>query len=32
MLQYKAPLRDIRFVLHELLDVEKHYAQLPGAR
>jgi alkylation response protein AidB-like acyl-CoA dehydrogenase len=30
MLQYKAPLRDIRFVLHELLDVEKHYAQLPG--
>ncbi|HET8937013.1 MAG TPA: acyl-CoA dehydrogenase C-terminal domain-containing protein [Polyangiales bacterium] len=31
MLQYKAPLRDIRFVLHELLEVEKHYAQLPGA-
>jgi len=30
MLQYKAPLRDIRFVLHELLEVEKHYAQLPG--
>jgi alkylation response protein AidB-like acyl-CoA dehydrogenase len=31
MLQYKAPLRDIRFVLHELLEVEMHYAQLPGA-
>ena len=28
---YKAPLRDIRFVLFELLDLEKHYAQLPGA-
>ena len=31
MPQYKAPLRDIRFVLFELLDMEKHYAQLPGA-
>jgi len=31
MPQYKAPLRDIRFVLFELLDLEKHYAQLPGA-
>ncbi len=30
MPQYKAPLRDIRFVLHELLEVEKHYARLPG--
>ena len=30
MPQYKAPLRDIRFVLYELLDVEKHYARLPG--
>jgi alkylation response protein AidB-like acyl-CoA dehydrogenase len=31
MPQYKAPLRDIRFVLYDLLDVEKHYATLPGA-
>ncbi|MEY4576507.1 MAG: hypothetical protein RL701_1210, partial [Pseudomonadota bacterium] len=31
MPQYKAPLRDIRFVLFDLLDVEKHYAALPGA-
>jgi hypothetical protein len=31
MPQYKAPLRDIRFVLNDLLQVEKHYARLPGA-
>ncbi|MET0389214.1 MAG: acyl-CoA dehydrogenase C-terminal domain-containing protein [Polyangiales bacterium] len=31
MPQYKAPLRDIRFVLYDVLDVEKHYASLPGA-
>jgi alkylation response protein AidB-like acyl-CoA dehydrogenase len=31
MPQYKAPLRDIRFVLYDVLDVEKHYARLPGA-
>jgi alkylation response protein AidB-like acyl-CoA dehydrogenase len=31
MPQYKAPLRDIRFVLYDLLDVEKHYATVPGA-
>src|ERR1700753_4001718 len=30
MPQYKAPLRDIRFVLYDVLDVEKHYARLPG--
>lgn len=29
MQDYKAPLRDIQFVLFELLDVEKHYQQLP---
>src|SRR5262245_40605118 len=31
MPQYKAPLRDIRFVLYDLLEIEKHYARLPGA-
>jgi alkylation response protein AidB-like acyl-CoA dehydrogenase len=30
MPQYKAPLRDIRFVLYDVLDIEKHYAKLPG--
>ena len=24
-MQYKAPLRDIQFVMHELLDSENHY-------
>ena len=27
---YAAPLRDMRFVLFELLDVERRYAELPG--
>jgi alkylation response protein AidB-like acyl-CoA dehydrogenase len=31
MPEYKAPLRDIRFVMNELLDFEEHYASLPGA-
>ncbi|MEH6625145.1 MAG: acyl-CoA dehydrogenase C-terminal domain-containing protein [Motiliproteus sp.] len=31
MPEYKAPLREIRFVLHELLEMDKHYASLPGA-
>jgi len=31
MPEYKAPLRDMQFVLNEVLDFEKHYAQLPGA-
>ncbi len=31
MPQYRAPLRDIQFVLHELLEVEKHYEKLDGA-
>ncbi|OED45031.1 acyl-CoA dehydrogenase [Endozoicomonas sp. (ex Bugula neritina AB1)] len=31
MPEYKAPLRDIRFVRNELLGYEKHYAELPGA-
>lgn len=30
MPDYKAPLRDIKFVMSELLDSEKHYANLPG--
>ncbi|MGI9293235.1 MAG: acyl-CoA dehydrogenase C-terminal domain-containing protein [Pseudomonadales bacterium] len=30
MQDYKAPLRDMQFVLFELLDVEKHYQQLPA--
>lgn len=28
--QYKAPLRDMQFVLHEVLDVEKHYQEIPA--
>ncbi len=28
MPQYKAPLRDMQFVLHELLNAEEHYAKL----
>ncbi len=31
MPQYKAPLRDMRFVLYDLLEIEKHYARIPGA-
>lgn len=31
MPEYKAPLREIKFVMSELLDSEKHYASLPGA-
>ena len=30
MHEYKAPLRDLRFVFNELLDFEKHYATIPG--
>jgi hypothetical protein len=30
MLTYKAPLRDIRFVMEELLNCNEHYAQLQG--
>jgi alkylation response protein AidB-like acyl-CoA dehydrogenase len=30
MAQYKAPIRDMQFVLHELLEVEKHYAAIPA--
>ena len=30
MPQYKAPLRDMQFVLHELLNAEDHYAKLPA--
>ena len=28
-MQYKAPLRDIKFVMHELLDSESHYKTIP---
>ncbi len=31
MPEYKAPLRDIRFAMQELLDFDGHYARLPGA-
>ena len=31
MPEYKAPLRDIRFVRDELLNYPEHYASLPGA-
>jgi alkylation response protein AidB-like acyl-CoA dehydrogenase len=27
-MEYKAPLRDIRFVMHELLDIDGHYQKL----
>ena len=27
---YQAPLRDMRFVLHELLNVEQHYTSIPA--
>lgn len=30
MPQYTAPLRDMHFVLHELLNAEQHYASLPA--
>lgn len=30
MPQYRAPLRDIQFVMNELLDAETHYQQIPG--
>ena len=30
MPDYKAPLREIKFVMNELLDSETHYAKLPG--
>jgi len=30
MPEYKAPLRDIQFVLNEMLDNEQHYQNLPG--
>jgi ferredoxin-like protein FixX len=30
MQTYQPPLRDMRFVLHELLEAEKHLAELPG--
>ena len=30
MPEYKAPLRDMRFAMNELLNIEQHYATLPG--
>ena len=30
MATYQAPLRDMKFVLHELLDAEREFAALPG--
>ena len=29
MTTYKAPLRDMQFVLQDLLNIEKHYQSLP---
>ena len=29
MAQYKAPLRDMQFVLHDVLGIEQHYAGIP---
>ena len=31
MPEYKAPLRDMRFVLQELFGAEEHYKNIPGA-
>ena len=31
MPEYKAPLRDIKFVTEEVLKFNEHYAKLPGA-
>ena len=30
MPHYQAPLRDIDFVMHELLQLERHYADIPA--
>ena len=30
MPEYKAPLRDMRFAMNELLNIKQHYATLPG--
>ncbi|MGB5331293.1 MAG: acyl-CoA dehydrogenase C-terminal domain-containing protein [Woeseiaceae bacterium] len=30
MTTYKAPLRDMRFLMEDVLDYERHYASLPG--
>ncbi|WP_019606112.1 acyl-CoA dehydrogenase C-terminal domain-containing protein [Teredinibacter turnerae] len=30
MADYKAPLKDLEFVLYDMLDYEQHYASLPG--
>jgi len=30
MPDFKAPLRDIKFVMDEVLDIQSHYSQLPG--
>jgi len=30
MPEYKAPLRDMKFLLNEVFEVEQHYQQLPG--
>jgi len=32
MPQYKAPIRDIRFLMNEVLDYPAHYASLPGGQ
>ena len=31
MPSYKAPIRDMQFVMYELLNVEEHYQQLLGS-
>ncbi|NRA83090.1 MAG: acyl-CoA dehydrogenase N-terminal domain-containing protein, partial [Gammaproteobacteria bacterium] len=30
MPEYKAPLKDIEFVMNDVLNFEQHYASLPG--
>jgi len=30
MIQYKAPLKDIRFLINDVFDFQQHYQQIPG--
>ena len=30
MIQYKAPLKDIQFLINDVFDFQKHYPQVPG--
>ena len=30
MIQYKAPLQDINFLINDVFDFQKHYKNIPG--